>query len=291
MAENEARYSIGRVERDTGIGRDTLRVWERRYGFPEPVRNEKGERIYPEQQLRHLQRIRRLLDQGMRPGAVLPLGEQALDELEANLLADHCRVPGPAVNALLESILSEDAGRIEILLKQQYEQQGMRGFILNTMVPLLNAVGEYWAGGRLQIFQEHFLSQQLIRFLNAEINRLQKSARRPRVLLATLPGEEHSLGLLMVAAMLSSHGVSTINIGAEVPMGQIARAAVQFRADVVGMTFSGAYQYKSIRPHLYELRELLPDGVEIWAGGEGVRRLRKLPHGVTKFTTLEKLPV
>ena len=291
MAENKGLYSIGRVERDTGIGRDTLRVWERRYGFPEPVRNEKGERIYPEKQLRHLQRIRRLLDQGMRPGAVLPLGEQALDELEANLLADQRKEPNPAVNALLETVLSEDAVRIETLLKQQYEQQGMRGFILDTMVPLLNAVGEYWAGGKLQIFQEHFLSQQLIRFLNAEINRLQQNARRPRVLLATLPGEEHTLGLLMVAAMLSSHGVSTINIGAEVPMGQIARAAVQFRADVVGMTFSGAYQYKSIRPHLYELRELLPDGVEIWAGGEGVRRLRKLPPGVTKFTTLEKLPV
>ena len=291
MAENDGLYSIGMVERDTGIGRDTLRVWERRYGFPEPVRNEKGERIYPEKQLRHLQRVRRLLDQGMRPGAVLPLGEQALDELEANLLADQLKEPGPSVNALLEAILSADAGRIEILLKQHYEQQGMRGFILDTVVPLLNAVGEYWAGGRLQIFQEHFLSQQLIRFLNAEINSLQKNARRPRVLLATLPGEEHTLGLLMVAAMLSSHGVSTINIGAEVPMGQIARAAVQFRADVVGMTFSGAYQYKSVRPHLYELRELLPDGVEIWAGGEGVRRLRKLPPGVTKFTTLEKLPV
>ena len=140
MAENNGLYSIGRVERDTGIGRDTLRVWERRYGFPEPIRNEKGERIYPEKQLRHLQRIRRLLDQGMRPGAVLPLGEQALDELEAKLLADQRKEPGPAVNALLETVLSEDAGRIETLLKQKYEQQGMRGFILDTVVPLLNAV-------------------------------------------------------------------------------------------------------------------------------------------------------
>ena len=291
MIENEALYTIGTVERDTGIGRDTLRVWERRYGFPAPVRNEKGERIYPARQLRHLQRIRRLLDQGLRPGKVLPLGEQALDELEASLLADRRLEPKPAVNALLQAILSEDAVRIETLLKQQYETHGMRNFILDTVAPLLNAVGEYWAGGRLQIFQEHFLSQQLIRFLNTEIDRLQKRARRPRVLLATLPGEAHTLGLLMVAGMLSAHGVATINLGADVPMGQIARAVTQFRADVVGITFSGAYQYKNIRPHLYELRELLPDDVEIWAGGEGVRRLRKLPPGVTKFSTLEKLPV
>ena len=291
MAEQEGLYPIGVVERDTGIGRDTLRVWERRYGFPEPVRNDKGERIYPERQLRHLQRIRRLLDQGMRPGKLLPLGEQALDELEANLLADQQKAPAPVVNALLEAMMSTDAGQVDTLLRKQYDAQGMREFILRTLVPLLTAVGEYWAGGKLQIFQEHFLSQQLIRFLNTEIDRLQQHARKPCVLLATLPGEEHTLGLLMVAAMLSSHGVSTINIGGEVPMDQIARAVAQFNADIVGITFSGAYQYKSIRPHLYELRELLPVDIDIWVGGEGVRRQRKLPHGVTKFTTLEKLPL
>jgi DNA-binding transcriptional MerR regulator len=39
VIENNQFYSIGVIERDTGIGRDTLRVWERRYGFPDPVRN------------------------------------------------------------------------------------------------------------------------------------------------------------------------------------------------------------------------------------------------------------
>ena len=39
--------SIAAVERDTGIGKDTLRVWERRYRFPEPGRDANGERIYP----------------------------------------------------------------------------------------------------------------------------------------------------------------------------------------------------------------------------------------------------
>ena len=75
MVENKGLLSIGVVERDTGIGRDTLRVWERRYGFPEPVRNEKGERKYSEMQLRRLQRTRRLLDRVLRPGKLLSLGE------------------------------------------------------------------------------------------------------------------------------------------------------------------------------------------------------------------------
>ena len=291
MIENDGLYSIGVVERDTGIGRDTLRVWERRYGFPEPVRSEKGERKYSEKQLRQLQRIRRLLDQGMRPGKLLPLGEEGLDELEASLQSEQPVQLEQTVSELIEAIHSADAELLESLLQRQYQQQGMQGFILKTVVPLLNTVGEFWAHGKLQIFQEHFLSQQLIRFLNTEIARLQRHARKPRVLLATLPGEEHTLGLLMVAAMLSSHGVSTINIGAEVPMDQIGHAVEQFNVDIVGITFSGAYQYRNIRPHLIELRELIPDDIEIWTGGEGVRRLRKLPVGITKFSTLEKLPL
>ena len=65
-----AGYRIGAVAKLTGILPDTLRIWEHRYGFPRPVRNTKGERSYPEDQLRRLQRTRRLLDQGMRPGTL-----------------------------------------------------------------------------------------------------------------------------------------------------------------------------------------------------------------------------
>ena len=206
MVENKGLFSIGVVERDTGIGRDTLRVWERRYGFPEPVRNDKGERKYSEMQLRRLQRIRRLLDRGMRPGKLLPLSEDALDELEASLQPETPQKLDATVSAILEAIRSADAGQVDTLFRTQYEKQGMKGFVLNTVVPLLNAVGELWISGKLQVFQEHFLSQQLIRFLNTEIAKIQKSAERPLVLLATLPGEEHTLGLLMVSAMLSSAG-------------------------------------------------------------------------------------
>ena len=137
----------------------------------------------------------------------------------------------------------------------------------------------------------HFVSQQLIRFLNAEIIKMQKVTTKPLVLLATLPGEEHTLGLLMLAGMLSAHGISVINLGGEVPMDQIGKAIEQFHADILGITFSSAYPYNSIRSHLLELRELIDEDIDIWVGGEGVRRLRKLPAGVSKCNTLETLPL
>ena len=42
---NSTMMNIAAVERDTGIGKDTLRVWERRYGFPQPQRDANGERL------------------------------------------------------------------------------------------------------------------------------------------------------------------------------------------------------------------------------------------------------
>lgn len=281
--------TIGAVERDSGIARDTLRIWERRYGFPEPSRNDKGERVYPEDQLRRLQRIRRLLDQGMRPGKIVALGDIELGILEAELYPD--RPSNENIDQVLKVLQSTDGSELEETLSHIYQQQGMKSFITETMIPLLRIVGERWATGQLQVFEEHLLSEVLTRFLNSEISVLQKTAKKPRVLLATLPGEEHTLGLLMVSALLSSRNITVINLGGEVPLDQIVSAVDRFQADVLGVTFSGAYQYENIRNNLAELREAIAEGIDIWTGGEGVKRLRKLPNGVIKFTSLEKLPI
>jgi len=73
--------SIAAVERDTGLSKDTLRVWERRYGFPMPERDGIGERAYTLAQVEKLRIIKRLLDAGHRPGRIVPLDALALQQL------------------------------------------------------------------------------------------------------------------------------------------------------------------------------------------------------------------
>ena len=94
-------FPIDAVERDTGIGRDTLRIWERRYGFPVPERNAKGDRIYSENQLRTLQLIKRLLGQGMHPGKVVGLQDSELNIIAADF------VPQTAKTSVNQSSLKE----------------------------------------------------------------------------------------------------------------------------------------------------------------------------------------
>jgi DNA-binding transcriptional MerR regulator/methylmalonyl-CoA mutase cobalamin-binding subunit len=289
MNELAGFFSIGAVERDTGIGRDTLRVWERRYGFPSPARNDKGERVYPETQLRMLQRIRRLMDQGVRPGQVLPPNETNLSQLEASLMAPEDAAASSVTEVILDALSGSNTDRIKKLLQTTYEEQGMEAFVQETVAPMLVKLGNRWFTGELRIFHEHILSQYLIRFLNSKILEHKFTDKNTRVVLATLPGEQHSLGLLMVASLLAVQGIEAINLGSEAPIDEIDQAVRQSGAKILGLTFSTAYPYSSIRSNLVELRSLLPQDIEIWVGGEGVRRLRKLPVGVTKFTSLDEV--
>ena len=66
--------SISQVERDTGLSKDTLRMWERRYGFPQPSRDEFGERLYDASCLLLSDRERGLTGSYREPSSELGVG-------------------------------------------------------------------------------------------------------------------------------------------------------------------------------------------------------------------------
>ena len=68
---------IGAVERETGISKDLLRMWERRYGFPEPARDEQGDREQ-ERAHRRMRRDRLRSGQGDRAAHARPDDDTAL---------------------------------------------------------------------------------------------------------------------------------------------------------------------------------------------------------------------
>ena len=275
-------FPIGAVERDTGIGRDTLRIWERRYGFPVPERNTKGERVYSDTQIRLLQLIKRLLDQGMRPGKVVGLNESELNSIAQTLKPKQTEVTADQVRleALIECVASHNTQRLWELLEQTLIQQGMKAFMMDTVAPLVFMIGEKWAKGELKVFEEHFLTRQLTLFLDSVISKMTVKADSAPVLLATLPGEPHSLGLLMLEGLLRERGVLVINLGTEVPMDQLTQASEQYQVKSILLSFSGAYNNNGLRTELIELAERLSEDVLIYVGGSGVKRMRKMPKNI-----------
>ncbi len=271
--------NIGAVERDTGLGKDTLRVWERRYGFPLPDRDDKGERLYPADQVARLRVIRRLMDQGYRPGRLLAASEAELAELSAPPVPVNATplVENSLLLQTLALIRQHDVPGLRQTLEQAMMRQGLQGFVLNTIAPLNHAVGEAWTRGELEIFEEHLYSEQMQSLLRRAIGNLTQATGQPRIVLTTVPEEQHILGLLMAEALFALDGASCFSLGTQTPLLDIRMAAQAQTADIVAISFSAAFPARQMAPLISQLRTLLPENIELWIGGAGANRIPAQP--------------
>jgi DNA-binding transcriptional MerR regulator/methylmalonyl-CoA mutase cobalamin-binding subunit len=274
MTSTSTNFSIAAVERETRLSKDVLRVWERRYGFPQPVRDANGERSYPADQVERLCLMKRLMDQGHRPGSLAAMAEEQLAALALppRAAADG-DAPDAAIAQLLDMIRTREPAGFQHALRQSLARQGLERFVCQTVAPLTTAVGERWEDGSFDVFDEHFYTESADRLLRQAIADLPTSPQGPRILLTTAPGEAHGLGLLMAEATFALEGATCISLGTDTPLLDIARAAAAYGVGVVALSFSSAYARRQVAPVLAQLRQALPDGVELWAGGAGVARL------------------
>ncbi|MBM3348070.1 MAG: MerR family transcriptional regulator, partial [Betaproteobacteria bacterium] len=231
--------AIAVVERETGLGKDTLRVWERRYGFPKPLRDAGGERVYPAEQVEKLRVIRRLMDRGLRPGKLV---NRSLAELSASFGATRVErgrraraMPEP-IAGYLQLIKARQPADLQQRLAQDLLRLGLQRFVVEVIAPLNLQVGEVWALGELEIFEEHLYSEQAQHVLRQALGGLTRATRDPRLLLTTLPGEQHQLGLLMAQACLAVEGAECLSLGPETPASDIVLAARAHRVDIVGLS-------------------------------------------------------
>ncbi len=282
------QFTIAAVERDVGLSKDVLRVWERRYGFPKPERDANGERLYPADQVARLRLIKRHMDQGHRPGRLLTVG---IEELEGMAQSRVASAAPPAADEsgeftqLVELLKNHEAAAYVQAMQQQLARRGLRLFVQDTVAPLAMHIGSAWQDGKLQVYEEHLFTELTTRVLRQAIAAV-PGGRKPKVLLTTVPNEPHALGLLMLEAVLSLEGAQCISLGTQLPLMDIAQAAKAHQADVVALSFSAAFAARQVPGLLSQLRSAMPATVRLWAGGAGVRKAA-VPAGVEVFTSLD----
>jgi hypothetical protein len=171
---------------------------------------------------------------------VVPLSDEALGKLAGTLPEASSRPQDidPAHTELIALASSGDISALIAALERALTRDGLRSFVLDTFAPLTTAVGELWAGGKLQVFEEHLCTRHLVHFLEVAMSRVGRPPGAPEVLLATLPGERHALGLLMAEALLIHAGRAALNLGTEVPLDQIVAAAERSGVKTVALSRS-----------------------------------------------------
>jgi methanogenic corrinoid protein MtbC1 len=286
-----AQYSIRVTSRLTAIELDTLRMWERRYGFPRPERTGGGSRVYSESDVEVLKLIRRAIDNGYRPGEVVGKPREELMQLilatseqprratspvargTAQSSADPAGI-APSVPSLLAALGRDEVAEVRTGLRQCVQALGSKRFLTEVAHPLCIQVGEMWASGKLEVRHEHLLSECLSAQLRVMMSAYEDHEGAPRVLLSTLPEERHGLGLAMVEVYLAIRQVTPILLGVDTPAEQILKAARSHAADAVGLLVTEASDVEATAKHLRWMLAELPRRVALWVGGAGAPRLK-----------------
>jgi methylmalonyl-CoA mutase cobalamin-binding subunit len=277
------------IELETGLGKELLRKWRQRYGFPVLETGEDGKTGYTRKSIKQLLLIKRLIEGGFKPAQIVGRNPLELENLRRAMDKD---LPELCLNEttqrLLNRLKNSDMVGMESILIQERTRGTLSDFVLGTVVPFIGSVGDAWSRKEIEIYHEHLCTSVIQRFLHAEILACKPKEGYPKILFSTPPEERHELGLLMAEAVLADHGAATFCVGSHTPMGDLKMAAISCKADVIALSFSFAYPARNVRPTLTHLRFILPSNVEIWAGGAGVSGIKRAAKGIRIFSTIEE---
>ncbi len=239
-------YNLKAVLQETGLGADTLRAWERRYGLPKPQRTAGGHRLYSQ---RDIYVIKWLLARQME-GLSISRAVERWNELAASgedplveVRLPSAAVPSGMLTNLesgreewLASCFAFDEARAERLLSQAFALYPPETVVTDIVLRGMQEVGDRWQHGRATVQQEHFASGLAMRRLDALLAAAPPPVQSGTIVLACPPAELHSLPLLYVNVMLRRRGRSTVYLGADVPMEHLEETAKVVDAALVVMS-------------------------------------------------------
>ena len=187
-----------------GVPGPTLRSWERRYGLPTTSRSDGGHRRYRSGELVQLSLMRDEIAIGHRAGDAARRVRGLLDETN----------PGATrVHAMLDASNRLDPDAIRSVLERANAEIGLAGVLDEVVIPAMRQIGAWWETGDCDVGQEH-LTTEVVRGWLAKVVTLLPTHRGTRtVLLATGPGDFHTLGLEALAALLAQKALASRLLG------------------------------------------------------------------------------
>jgi methanogenic corrinoid protein MtbC1 len=253
-----AMFTASEVEAQTGVAAATLRQWERRYGFPRPVRSASGYRLYSPQDIRDIGIMQDHQRRGVsaRLAAELTLRGVAADGGAAERGRPPLApppVPGRAgvqaadlAHALARALIAADYAQAGDVLTEAHARLPVEDVMMHVMSPSLVEIGALWARGEITIAHErgasHYLRSRLSALMEvAGVEESLDGGWGPVVVAACAPGEQHELGLMMLTLALRRRGVRVAYLGANVPLGDLTTFAHEHGAQALLLAVNGEW--------------------------------------------------
>jgi DNA-binding transcriptional MerR regulator len=241
-------FNLKAVVQQTGLKRDTLRAWERRYGLPKPKRSEGGHRLYSERDIR----IIKWLVARQREGLSIKRAVELWRSLEAEgrgPLQDTTFIAPQATAALVPQAAGDTLAKLreawvtacsafdeqsaEQVLAQAFALYSPEGVCLEVLQKAMAEIGEGWYRGETTAHQEHFASALAMRRLEALIMAAPAPTRPGLILVGCPPEEEHTLSLLLLTFLLRRQGWEVLYLGASVPVADMKATVIAVQPQLV----------------------------------------------------------
>ena len=273
-------HPIQVVARRTGLSKDVIRAWEKRYRVVEPQRHTNGRRLYSDQDIQRLSLLHKVTLSGRRISDVSTLDHQALEALLTGDLTQTTSIHNKSTTQnptsekyrqpLIDSINRMDEDGIFQSLVNASTALPQIVFLEEVLTKALEYMGDSWNKGNLRIAHEHLASVQIKRFL---LNLLHREVHAGPALLVTTPvGQRHELGALMAAIIAAMQGWRVRFMGAEMPATDIAAAVLSTESKGILLSLVSRADEKFLEQEINTLSSALPDDTFVIVGGGQAQR-------------------
>lgn len=202
----------------------------------------------------------------------------------------------PQTPLFRESLLRGDS-RIALGILEAALNDGklLPDFELHVIQPALYAIGELWHNNQVSVAQEHLATAIVHSVMTAGLLRSPLcNLNGKKVVLACVEGNQHAIGLRMVADTFMLAGWEVQYLGANVPADALVDQVETWHPDLVGLSVSFAAQMPAARATIDLLRSRCADqGPAVMIGGLAINSCAALAadsgadtHGVDAHAAL-----
>ena len=306
---SEVRYPMKMVAQRTGLSAHVLRVWERRYEAVTPDRTGTNRRLYSEDEVRRLELMAALTRGGHSISQIAKQSTEALEEMARELPEpviesqnDRQNANGDGngngrslVDRFLEqawtAVVKMDGTGLEAVLNSATSEIGGSSMIEKVIVPLVAKIGESWDDGEISVAQERVASTVIQEVLLLAGRPHSETRGAPTLVVATPTGQLHELGAALVVCIARRRGWRVTYLGASIPAEEIAHTVTVKEAPAVALSIVYPSDDPGMGAELSRLRQLLPEGCSILAGGRasGAYHASLEEIGAKQFASLKGL--
>ena len=282
-------HRIHRVAKLTGLSKDVIRVWERRFGLLKPTRGANRYRNYSDEDVALLRFLKEQLDAGGSIGELSKLGrEELLGRARAS--APHVSFVDNTFSRLLRELLSTLNPFDRVIFEKRLNgavavvpfEEALHGILL----PLQEQVGQLWHEGLVNVALEHYVTKQIQQKIFSAMNQLPVAEFGAKVVVACPPGEEHDIAALAVAYRCRVRGCRIYYLGANVPIASLANFCGKVNPDLTIMSFPLALSEVNATELVQALTHEVVPASRLAVGGHGALAMRNI-FGGTHIEILE----